>query len=128
MKLLVTASLLVVGVIHLLPVTGVVGGERLTALYGVGTGDPNLQLLLRHRAVLFGLLGSLLVVAAFRPALQPLAFVAGFVSVVSFLVLARGFEPTPQVARVVLADWIALGCLVAGAIAYYASRGAPPAA
>ena len=120
MKLVVTLALLTVGVIHLLPLPGVLGGERLAALYGVGAADPNLQLLLRHRAVLFGLLGLLCVVAAFRPGLQPLAFGAGFVSVVSFLALARGFEPTPQIARVVVADWIALASLVAGAVAYYA--------
>ena len=123
MKMLVSAALVIVGLIHLLPVSGILGGDRLTALYGVGAADPNLQLLLRHRAVLFGLLGLFLVFAAFRPGLQPLAFAAGCASVVSFLVLARGFELTPQIARVVLADWIALACLVAGAIAYYASRG-----
>ena len=44
-----------------------------------------------------------------------MAFVAGFVSVVSFLVLAwsvGGYNG--QVARVVLADWVALAGLIVG--------------
>jgi hypothetical protein len=80
---------------------------------------------MRHRAVLFGLLGLFLVHAAFRPTLQPLAFVAGFASVVSFLALAYstgGYNA--GVARVVTADWVALVCLLAGAgAAAVASRG-----
>jgi len=119
MRHLVTAMLLVVAVIHLLPLSGVLGGDRLVALYGVTLEDPGLTILMRHRAVLFGLLGLFLAFAAFRPALQPLAFVAGFASVLSFLWLAwstGGYNP--QVGRVVVADVVALVCLVAGATAY----------
>lgn len=119
MRLLVSAMLLVVGVIHLLPVTGVVSAERLAALYGVAVDDPNLAILLRHRAVLFGLLGALLVAAAFLPALQPAAFVAGFASVLSFLWLAWATGSyNPLIGRVVVADVVAFGCLVVGAAAF----------
>ena len=115
MRYITTAALLVVAIIHLLPLVGVLGGDRLTALYGVAANEPNLAILMRHRAVLFGLLGVFLLCAAFQPALQPMAFVAGFVSVVSFLVLAwsvGGYNG--QVARVVLADWVALAGLIVG--------------
>jgi hypothetical protein len=57
-----------------------------------------------------------LLYAAFNPALQTLAFIAGFISVVSFLWLAwsvGGYNA--QVARVVIADIVALVCLVVGA-------------
>ena len=57
MRHLISAMLLVVAAIHLLPVTGVLGGDKLTALYGLRFNDPNLFILMRHRAVLFGLLG-----------------------------------------------------------------------
>jgi hypothetical protein len=108
----------VVGVIHLLPLPGVLGADRLAALYGVVVDEPNLSLLMRHRAVLFGLLGAFMVGAAFRPAWQALALTAGLVSVVSFLVLAAlGGELNPSVQGVVAADVVALLCLlVVGAV------------
>jgi len=116
MRYLVSAMLLVVAVIHLLPLSGVPGGERLATLYGISANEPNLAILMRHRAVLFGLLGLFLLYAAFSPPLQTLAFIAGFISVVSFLWLAwsvGGYNA--QVARVVMADIVALVCLVVGA-------------
>ena len=126
MRYLVTATLLVVAVIHLLPVSGVLGSERLAALYGLAINEPNLAILMRHRAVLFGLLGLFFLFAAFRPPLQTAAFIAGFVSVASFLWLAwsvGGYNA--QVARVFMVDIVALVCLTVGAAAhaYVRSRG-----
>lgn len=119
MRHLVSAMLLVVAVIHLLPVVGVLGGPRLAALYGVQLEDPNLEILMRHRAVLFGLLGLFLAFAAFRPALQPIAFAGGGVSVLSFLGLSKvvgGYNE--QVGRVFTADVVAGVCLFVGLLAY----------
>ena len=84
---IIAAMLIIVGIIHVLPVIGVLGPERLAALYGIAVDEPNLTILMRHRAVLFGLVGAFLLYAAFRPDLQVLALVAGFVSVISFFYL-----------------------------------------
>jgi hypothetical protein len=122
-KVVVAAALVVVAAIHLLPLSGALGSARLAALYGLAFDEPNLVILMRHRAILFGLLGLFLLYAAFRPPLQGLAFVAGFVSVCSFLWLARGTaQVNPQVAAVVVADTVALGCLLTGAAAYLLLR------
>lgn len=110
---LIAGLLIIVGIIHLLPVSGVLGAERLAALYGVSVQGPDLAILMRHRAVLFGLLGVFLVWAAFKPALQPAALLAGFVSVVSFLVLARSVGGyNTELGRVVAADVFACACLI----------------
>ena len=107
---------MLVGIIHLLPVSGVLGPDRLAALYGISISDPNLDVLMRHRAVLFGLLGCYLVYAAFTPQAQVVAIAAGFVSVVSFIWLAQPTERINELLmRVVIADYIALACLVAAA-------------
>ncbi len=119
MRHLVSAMLLVVAVIHLLPVTGVLGKAQLATLYGLSFDEPNLAILMRHRAVLFGLLSVFMGWAAFRPAYQSAAFLAGFVSVLSFLWLAvavGGYNA--QVGRVFTADIVALVCLVVGCAAY----------
>ena len=121
MRLLVSAMLLIVAVIHLLPLQGVLGPERLSALYGLELAEPNLAILMRHRAILFGLLGLFFLVAAFRPELQFGAIVVGFASVLSFLWIAWSVDGyNAQVRRVVVADEVALACLVvaAGALWY----------
>jgi hypothetical protein len=115
---LVSALLAVAGLIHLLPVSGAAGASQLNALYGLALDDPGLILLLRHRAVLFGLLGVFLLAAAWRSAWQPAAVVAGLVSVVSFLWLygaADGYNDALR--RVAVADLIALACLLAAGAA-----------
>lgn len=119
MRRIVTLALLIVAVIHLLPLSGVLGGERLAALYGMAFDEPNLAILMRHRAVLFGLLGIFLLVAAFRRAFQPMGFVAGFASVLSFLWLAwSAGEYNAAIGRVVVADVVALACLIVGLVVW----------
>jgi uncharacterized membrane protein len=92
------------------------GAGQLTRLYGVAADDPNAVILLQHRALLFGLLGVLLITAAFRPELRAVALVAGLVSTVSFLVIALGVGGyNAQVARVVVADVLAVVLLLLAA-------------
>ena len=121
---------LVPAIIHLLPLSGVLGAEALSRLYGLDFSEPNLAILMRHRAVLFGMLGLLLLAAAFRPALRTLALWAGFTSVLSFLLIAAvtgGYGDA--VARVVLADWIALASLAMAALLHWRpSPGVAPVA
>jgi hypothetical protein len=118
------ACLALAGIIHLLPLPGVLGAGQLTRLYGVSADDPNLEILLRHRAVVFGLLGALLIAAAFRPELRAVALIFGLASTVSFLLIAWGVGGyNAQVAHVVAADLVAVVLLlVAAGIEWRASR------
>ena len=126
MESVVTGLLVLVGIIHLLPVSGVLGVKRLAALYGVSLGEPNLEILMRHRAILFGLLGLFLLYAAFQPALQSIAIVAGVISVVSFIAIAWSVGGSNDAIRkVVIADIIATVGLVAAATIHAAIRISP---
>lgn len=87
MELFTKAVLIFVSLIHLLPGLGVFGGERLLALYGVSPDEPNLQILLRHRAVLFAMLGAGLAWSIFMPAWRPVMIGASMISVVTFLIV-----------------------------------------
>jgi hypothetical protein len=74
---------------------------------------------MRHRAVLFGLLGAFFIYAAFEQAFQPIAFVAGFVSVLSFMGIARQVGSyNTAVRRVFLADVVALISLSVAVVLY----------
>jgi len=84
----IAGLLVLVGIINLLPVIGALGREKLSSLYGVSVHETNLVILMRHRALLFGLIGAFIVYAAFTPLFQPLAIVAGFFSMLSFVILA----------------------------------------
>ena len=122
MRFVVPAALLLVAIIHALPLVGVVSGSRVAALYGVAVQDPNLEILLRHRAVLFGLLAAFLAYAAFNRHLHSLALVGGAISVFSFLALALtvgGYNAS--LATVVKADVLA-AALLAGAATVHLLR------
>jgi len=117
----ISALLVVAAVIHLVPVSGVLSAQRLTALYDLPFQEPNLEILMRHRAVLFGLLGVVLLAAACMPALQPVAFAGGFVSVISFLVIAASVGGyNGAVRRIFVGDIVALIALC-GAFALWLS-------
>lgn len=116
MRYLVSALLVVVGIIHLLPLSGLAGAPQLNTLYGLDFSEPNLVLLMRHRAVLFGLVGALCMFAAVRSRMQPLALLVAAVSVVSFLLLAWDTgQYNASLARVVTADLVALASIIVAA-------------
>jgi hypothetical protein len=119
MRFVVPATLLLAAFIHALPVAGVLGASKLQTLYGIPLDEPTLVLMLRHRAVLFGLLAAFLAYAAFRPQLHGLALLAAAVSVVSFLALAWSTPGThAAITRVVWADGVALVAIMIGAVAH----------
>ena len=88
MQHLWTSLVLIAAAINLAPVLGSVSTDRMSAFYGVDLQSANLQILMRHRAVLFGVVGGLLIVAAFHPPVRMLGYVVGFVSMLSFLLIA----------------------------------------
>lgn len=112
--------LLIPAFIHLLPLSGLLGAEALARLYGLDFSEPNLAILMRHRAVLFGMLGIALAIAAFRPAWRGPAIVAGLASVLSFLWLAwDAGSYNERIARVVLADGVALASLLLASLLHW---------
>lgn len=117
MELLIRIGLVGVGVIHLLPIMGVTGAAALARLYGLPISDPNLLILLQHRAVLFAIVGLLQFAAVFRVEWRPLALAVGAVSVVSFLAVALLVgDYNAEIARVVWADVLALLLLAVAAV------------
>jgi hypothetical protein len=119
MRQLWTVLVLVAAAINLAPVWGAFAPERMAALYGVDLGDPNLQILMRHRAVLFGLVGALLAVAAFHPPLRTVGYAVGFSSMLSFLLVAWGVGGYGAgIRRVALLDAVGIAALAGAAVVH----------
>jgi len=120
---IITGLILVVAVIHLLPIGGFFSVERLASLYEIKIIDGNLEILMRHRAILFGLLGGFLAFAAFTPTNQPLAFLAASISVASFFFLTFSVgEFNEAIFKIVVADIVATVCLLGAIVLYVIKR------
>lgn len=93
----------------MLPGAGAVSPEWMRAAYGIDVAGADLEVLLRHRAILLALVGAFAIVSAFRPALRPAAITGNTVSTGTFLLLAL---TTPalnhQLVRVAQVDAVAL--------------------
>jgi len=112
-----TILVLIAAAINLAPLVGAISAERMAAAYGVDLSDPSLQILMRHRAMLFGVVGGLLAAMAFRPRLRAVGYVAGFSSMLSFLLIAwwvGGYAAPIQ--RVILLDVIGIAALAGAAL------------
>jgi hypothetical protein len=117
MAVIASIGLAIAGIVNLLPVTGVLGVSWLRSLYGFDVAGADLEILLRHRAVLFGIVGGLLLAAVFRSSLRAVAVAVGFVSMAGFLVVALIVGSYgPAIARVVWADVAALLALAPAAL------------
>ncbi len=105
----ITFCLIVVGLINFLPLVGVYSTQRLESSYGIALASNDLIILMRHRALLFGVLGGFILYSAFVPMHQAAAMVMAGVSMVGFAILVHsvgGFNES--VNRVLIADYVGL--------------------
>ena len=117
---IITSMLLIVAVIHIIPIMGFMGVARLETLYGIPITGKDLEILMRHRAVLFGILGVFFAYAAFTPAIQPLAFIVAFATLASFFYLAFAVGGYNQaIKKIVIGDVVASISLVIAVVLYY---------
>ncbi len=87
MQKISTTLIFLVALVNLVPMSGALSADRLQALYGVAFEDANLLILMRHRAVLFGIVGGLLIASAFHLPLRPVGFAVGLTSMLSFVLI-----------------------------------------
>ena len=113
LDIFIRALFFIVGLINFTPLTGVLGQAKLQALYGINTASPDLLLLLQHRAILFGIVGGMLLLASIRRSFRITAAIAGGISMVGFLLLAKLGDPSlgainAQLTRVFTIDVVAI--------------------
>ncbi len=108
----------IAALIHLPPVIGVLGVAGMEKAYGTRIEGSELAILMRHRAVLLGLLGALLVAAIVDHDLRAAAIVGCLVSDVAFALLCLAHrDHDPAIERILKPDLVSIVVLlVAGGI------------
>ena len=105
--------LVIVGLINFLPVIAVVSAQRLESAYDVALSSNDLIILMRHRALLFGLLGGFILFSVYSPSYQSAAMLMAGISMVGFAVLAHsvgGFNAAMN--KVLVADYVGIVFLI----------------
>lgn len=103
-----TVFYLLPGLINFFPVLGLAGRAKLEALYGVSLSSADLLLLMQHRALLFGIVGGIMIYAAFKPVYRKLSAIVGLISMVGFEVLyLLNAEATSALGRLAAIDAVA---------------------
>ena len=106
-----------VGLINLAPVLGVLSAAKLEQAYAVSLLSEDLILLMRHRALLFGLLGGFVLCSVLKPQWQWPAMVMAGISMLGFVVIDGLVGPTNEsIQMIVLIDWVGIALLVLAVI------------
>ena len=77
--------LFLVGVINFLPIVGILSLDKINQAYGLSVDDNSLAILLRHRALLFGLIGGFVIYSVFKPQYQIASIVLAAISMLGYL-------------------------------------------
>ena len=114
------ACIALVGIINVLPVMGILGSMQLATAYGIEPPSDTLLLLLRHRALLFGIIGSFVLVSLLRAEYRVPALAMAAVSMIGFLVLAATADGSSDALRkIVAADLVGLLALGVAAVLHW---------
>jgi len=122
---MITFCLVVVGLINFVPVLGVISTQRLESAYSVTLAGNDIAILMRHRALLFGILGTFILYSAFVPFYQSAAMTMGGVSMVGFAMLmlsAGGYNEA--LGKVLFIDIVGILFLLAAVVLKYVAESA----
>ncbi len=117
MSTLITVCLVIVGLVNVVPVLGIFSASKMEKAYDVRIASKDLEILMRHRALLFGVLGGFILYAAFFPVYHVAAMVMAGVSMIGFAILALwvgGYNAS--IRKVFIADLVGIGFLLAAAV------------
>lgn len=120
MEKVITFCLIIVGLINFVPVLGVISAQRLESSYSIILAGNDLVILMRHRALLFGILGAFILYAAFNPLYQTAAIIMAALSMVSFALLVLGTGGYNEaVGKVLLVDLVGIVFLLTAVVIKY---------
>jgi len=117
----ISACLVIVGLINIVPLVGVLSAQKLESAYSINLTSNNLIILMRHRALLFGVVGGFILYSAFAVPYQGAAIIMAAVSMLGYIVLVYlqgGYNES--VFKVLIVDVVGVVFLVVAAVLKYA--------
>lgn len=103
------ALLVVIGMLTASPSITALNPNSITALYGVALDNEAALLLVRHRQIMLGLLGAMLVCGAFFDSLRMMAITINVLSKSAFLGFSLTASTlTPELQRIVYFDVVSI--------------------
>jgi len=123
MEVIFRTILFIVGIINISPAMLTFLPSKISKSYGIEILNVNYELLLRHRAAMFGLIGGLLVYAAISRKLYKVSIFVGLFSMLSFIILyfIIGREINAELRKIMIIDIAAVAILLVGFILYLTS-------
>ena len=120
MELVFRIILFISGIVNILPFFLTFLPEKISKSYGIQVLDMNYELLLRHRAVLFGIIGGILIFSSLTKKYYDLSTMVGLVSMVSFIILYFLIgNINMELKKIMLIDVVASLTLFVGALLYF---------
>jgi hypothetical protein len=120
MEFIYRTTLFIAGLINLLPSMLAFLPDKISKSYGIEMPNPSNELLLRHRAILFGIIGGLLIFSAITKKYYEVSTIAGLISMTSFILLYFLIDKgvSPELKKVMIIDVIATVILLIGAMIF----------
>ena len=120
MAKIIMVCLIVVGLINFIPVIGVLSFQKLESSYSISLISNDLIILMRHRALLFGVLGGFVLYSAFVESYQGAAIVMVGISMIGFALLTFLVgEFNQSIFRVLIADIVGITFLSIAVVSKY---------
>jgi len=119
MEALFRISLFIAGGINFLPSLLVFSTEKLSKSYGIKLPNSDLELLLKHRAILFGIVGGLMIYSSITKKHYSMSVTVGLISMVSFILLYLLIgEINDELGTIMVFDLVAILILTIGYLLY----------
>ena len=120
MELVFRVCLFIAGIINIVPSVLAFLPNKISNSYGIEVPNSNYELLLRHRAILLGIIGGVMIYAAITKMNYSLAVSIGFISMISFIILftLMGEAINPELHKVMKMDILGMIILLIGFALY----------
>lgn len=109
MSKLIAACLVIVGLINFVPVLALISIQKLEEVYSISLLSNDLIILMKHRALLFGILGGYILFSAFNRIHQGPAILMAAISMIGFVVIMHFVgDYNESLDKVLIFDYIGL--------------------